>query len=91
VLGRRYTNMESHIDEDLLRRISKLTGGHYFRAQTGKGLERIFDTIDELETSKIETTIYTDYEELAAPWMWVGLALLILESLLAATVYRVLP
>lgn len=89
--GRRYTHIETHIDEELLRDISELTGGQYFRAESGESLQRIFDVIDELETSRIETTVYTDYQQLAAPWMWLALALLFLDSLLGATIHRVLP
>ncbi len=91
ILGRRYTQIETHIDEELLRQMSALTGGQYFRAQTGEGLQRVFDVIDELETSKIETTVYTDYQQLAGPWMWAGLFFLLVESLLGATLARVLP
>lgn len=91
ILGRRYTQIETRIDEDLLRQVSELTGGQYFRAQSGEGLQRIFDTIDELEKSEIETEVFTNYQSLAAWWMIPGLLLLLLETVLAATVFRVLP
>ncbi|HKK69980.1 MAG TPA: VWA domain-containing protein [Candidatus Krumholzibacteria bacterium] len=91
ILGRRYTQIETRIDEDLLRQVSELTEGQYFRAQSGEGLQRIFDTIDELEKSEIETEVFTNYQSLAAWWMIPGLLLLLLETVLAATLFRVLP
>ena len=91
ILGRRYTQVETHIDEELLEQVSELTGGQYFRAQSGEGLQRIFATIDELEKTEIETEVFTNYQALAAWWIVPGLLLLLLEALLAATVYRVIP
>jgi len=91
VLGRRYTQIETQIDEDLLKRVAEQTGGQYFRARSGEGLARIFELIDELETSRIETTIYTNYHQLSGYFLFPALILLLLESLLAVTLYRVLP
>lgn len=91
VLGRRYTQIKTQIDEALLRKISKQTGGQYFRARSGEGLAQIFDVIDSLEKSKVETTIYTDYRQLASLFLLPAIALLVLEMILSATIYRVLP
>lgn len=91
VLGRRYTQIETHIDEELLRQVSDLTGGQYFRARSGEGLQRIFDTIDRLEKTELETVVYTNYEHLATPWVLAGLLALIAHTLLGATFFRVHP
>ena len=91
ILGRRYTQIETRIDEELLQQVSEMTGGQYFRAQSGDGLARIFETIDALEKTEIETEVFTNYQSLAAWWILPGLLLLALESLLAATLFRVLP
>lgn len=91
ILGRRYTTIETHIDEDLLRQVSKQTGGQYFRAESGEGLERIFEVIDELEKTELETLRFTNYHILTAWFLVPGLLLLTIEALLAATLYRVLP
>lgn len=91
ILGRRYTQIETRIDEELLQQVSDLTGGQYFRAQTGEGLARIFETIDALEKTEIETEVFTNYQSRVVWWIVPGLLLLMLESLLAATLYRVLP
>ena len=56
--------MDVEIDEDLLREISKITGGKYFRAENVEALTRIYEEIDQMEKSKIEVTDYVSYEEL---------------------------
>lgn len=91
VLGRRYTQIETHIDEALLKRLAAETEGQYFRAQSSGALERIFEMIDQLEKSKVETTVYTEYRQLAGLFLLPALVLLVIESLLSATVLRVLP
>ena len=91
ILGRRYTQIETKIDEELLREVSARTGGQYFRAQSGEGLVEIFELIDELERTEIETIVYTNYSSLAHWWILAGLILLFLETVLNASALRVLP
>jgi Ca-activated chloride channel family protein len=91
ILGRRYTQIETKIDETLLREVSARTGGQYFRAQSGEALQEIFQLIDDLERTEIETIVYTNYSSLAHWWILAGLILLLLETVLAASALRVLP
>ena len=91
ILGRRYTQIETKIDETLLREVSARTGGRYYRARSGEGLQEIFPFIDELERTEIETIVYTNYSSLAHWWILAGLILLLLETVLAASALRVLP
>ena len=73
------------------RRIADLTGGLYFRAENTRGLQEIYDTINELERSTIEVRTFTRYEELAA-WLIVPAVLLLgLEALLRRTLLRTIP
>ena len=51
--GIQYQNMKTEIDEDLLRQISDLTDGQYFRATNKQTLTKIYEQIDQLE-KKIE-------------------------------------
>ena len=64
--------------------------GHIY-SQSAEGLQRIFDQIDELERTEMETTVYTNYQQLGGYFVLPGFLLLLLQSLLAATVYRVVP
>jgi len=90
-LGTRLQRHRVELDEALLREIAESTGGRYFRATDSAGLQEIFDTIDELEKTVIESRIRVLYSELFRFTLVPGLALLLLERLLAATRLRRLP
>ena len=79
------------IDEDTLREIAAKTGGRYFRAQDAQGLARVYEEIDALEKTKIESLRHTRYREhfaaLAAP----ALVLVWMELAAAWTVARRAP
>lgn len=83
--GRRvYNRVLMPIDDALLTRIAETTGGRHFRARDAGQLKDIFEEIDRLERTEIELTEYTQYDELFLPIAAAGLALLLLERLLAA-------
>ncbi len=44
-----YIKVEVKIDEPLMKKISEMTEGKYFRAQNSKELEKVFSTIDQEE------------------------------------------
>jgi len=50
----------SHLDENLLRKISEQTKGNYYRATNNNSLTEILFTINKLEKGKIEETRYKD-------------------------------
>ena len=86
--GKQYQNMEVKIDEPLLKEISKMTGGKYFRATSNKKLAAIYEEIDALEKSKIEVTAFKRYSELFYVFaMWAGI-LLVIEMMLRFTYFR---
>jgi Ca-activated chloride channel family protein len=71
-----YGFTEVEIDEALLQEIALKTGGQYFRATDMKSLEAIYNEIDRLERSKIESTAVKRYEERFHKWLWTALLLL---------------
>ena len=89
--GFRYEVLPVEIDEELLTEIAQSTGGRYFRAKDAEALARIFRQIDELETTPIRVTRYARYEEQTAALVVLGLAALVLELGLAATVSTRVP
>jgi Ca-activated chloride channel family protein len=91
VFGRRYVDVEVQIDETSLQKIAGVTGGKYFRAVDKDSLERIFRTIDGLEKSKISVKSYTHYNEVFAYFLWPGLGLILMESILSHSRFRKLP
>ena len=79
------------IDEDLLRKIAKTTGGRYFRATEKTSLEEIYDEIDQLEKTKTESFSYMEWIERFPGLVFAAAALLIIETLLLATRFQKLP
>jgi len=91
VWGRRYVNVPTDIDEDVLREISRITGGRYFRAKTEGMLAEVYATIDELEKTKVEVKHFTSYTELGPRFAMAALIIALVELLLGATVLRRIP
>ena len=79
------------IDEDMLESVAQKTGGQYFRATNKQALRDIYQEIGELEKTKVETRIYTDYEERYAIFLWPAFVLVFLEILLSTTRLRRFP
>jgi len=86
-----YQTIQADIDEDTRQAIAKKTGGKYYRADNTETLRKIYDDIDRLETTEVETKKYVQIEELLAWAVWPGLGFLLLELLLGNTVWRKLP
>jgi len=91
VFGRRLVSVEVDIDEVTLRKIADLTGGEYFRATDRQELVEIYDRIDKLEKSKVESETFVEYSERFAWFILPALGLFILELGLAETVLRETP
>ncbi len=79
------------IDEEALRAIAAATDGAYFRATDTRSLRGIYDTIDQLETSTAEVSVFLHREELYRSALLPGLVLLLLHLLLSQTLLRRLP
>jgi Ca-activated chloride channel family protein len=79
------------IDENLLKQISEITGGKYFRATSNRKLAEIYEEIDKLEKTKVEVTSYRHAKELFFFWALGGLILLLTEFSLEKFYLRKLP
>lgn len=62
--GSRVVNPSADLDEDTLRSIADQTGGRYFRARDAKGLEKIYEILDELEPVESDVEIIRPVDEL---------------------------
>lgn len=92
MFGNKTTVMaDVEIDEELLREISSMTGGKYYRAVNDEALREIYAEINELETSEVQVTNYQTYEELFLMWVVLGLLCLGLEFLFDKVVLNRLP
>jgi len=89
--GVQYQDFEVKIDEGLLKEISSMTGGKYFRATDNKKLHEIYREIDRLEKSKIEINEFAKRQD---EYFWFAIAaaiFLALELFLRFTVLRTIP
>jgi Ca-activated chloride channel family protein len=89
--GVQMQEMKVQIDEGLLKRIAKETGGEYFRATNNSSLEKIYKQIDQMEKTKVEITSFKQYAELFYPFALIALALFLVEIVLRYTLFKSLP
>ncbi len=80
--------MPVEIDENLLQKISKETGGKYFRATNNASLETIYGEIDKLEKTKVEISSFKQYAELFFPFAMAAIVCLLAEMILRYTIFR---
>ena len=87
----RYDIARVEIDENLLREIAQNTNGRYFRATNQEELQDIYDLIDELEKTEIETTVVKRYQEQFRYFALAAAFLILLEIIMRYTVLRAIP
>jgi Ca-activated chloride channel family protein len=76
---------EDSVDEPTMRRIAEATGGRYFRATDVDGLVSIYEEIDRLETTRMETPARVAYREWFLVLMIPAIVALAAEQSLTAT------
>ena len=76
------------IDEDTLQKIAQMTGGKYYRADNARNVQAIYAEIDKLEKTEAEIKKFAQHDELFAWVISPGLALLLVEIVLAAHMLR---
>lgn len=91
LFGTRYVRLPSEIDEESLTRIAAITGGRFYRATESAALAAIFETIGELEKTRVETREYTEFSDRAPVFLWSALGLMVVQLLLAEMRWRSLP
>jgi len=73
----------SKLNEIMLQQIASNGNGIYVRATTGRdGLSRIFEEINQLQKSEIETQMFSEYEDRFQYFLAIGLIFLLLEFFL---------
>lgn len=89
--GTRLLKVETQIDEKMLDRIARETGGAYFRAQDEKALRGIFREIDRMETTEIQVEHFTHYEERYFWFLWPALFVLLMELVWTNLIFVKIP
>lgn len=78
-------------NEGLLQMLAQTTGGQYFHATDENALQKVYDSINSLEKSKIQVTSYNRFTDEYFPWIMAALGMLILEMILRYTVLKKFP
>jgi Ca-activated chloride channel family protein len=73
----------SELNKQLLYVIAKETGGQFFEARNPQQLRKIYDHIDQLEKTKIETPLFNDKYDWFIPFVWICIACMAAELMLA--------
>jgi len=83
-----FQNQPVEIDELLLKKIAKDTGGRYFRATSNSKLQAIYDEINKMEKTVTEELKFENFDELFRNWVLIALVFLLLEFVLSKTVFK---
>ena len=86
--GSRVVNPSADLDEDTLRTIAERTGGRYFRARDAKGLEKIYEILDELEPVESDVEIIRPVDELFYWPMGMAYVLALMAALVSIRPFR---
>ena len=85
-----FTEVEVKIDEPVLREIAQTTGGKYFRATSNQSLEEVYEEINQLEKSELQSSKLYNYEEYFRIFLWIALGVLLLDAVLRWVFYKFL-
>jgi len=92
MFGRKvYQMVPVDVDETTLQKIAAKTGGKYYRADNAEKFQKIYAEIDKLEKTEASVKKYTQFTELFPWFVAAGLAILLVEFVLAQTALRRLP
>lgn len=86
-----YDYVDVDIDDVTMTKISKLTGGKYFRATDRESLEKTYKEIDQLEKTIISEKSFTNKAEHFLPLAIAAAICLLLEFLLKRFVFNAVP
>jgi len=89
--GIQYQDVEVKIDEKTLQDIATITDGKYFRAKNNSTLKKVYEDIDLLEKSKIETIEFNNKSEEFLLFGIASLCFLIVAFLLNITYLKRIP
>jgi len=71
------------LDEGMLQKIAEAGKGAYVRANNAQvGLNNLFDEVNKMEKSELETQTYADYDDKFQYFIGLGLFLILLDFLI---------
>lgn len=84
-------SMQSSLDAKSLAELARLGHGSFFRAADRGSLQEAYAKIDELEKTRITTTMHWETWELFSRWVWLAMALVVVAWTLERTWLRRTP
>lgn len=91
IFGETLQYQKVEMDETLLRNIAQETGGTAFLASDTDTLRRIYDEIDRLEKTKVESKKYHDYDDLMIWFAAAALLVMMMELLWSCSRWQKIP
>jgi Ca-activated chloride channel family protein len=79
------------VDEALMRQMSALSGGQYYRVSDETALRNVYREIAALEKARVGSRGFIETHDATLPFVAIGAGLLVLELLLATTLFRRTP
>ncbi|MBM3893579.1 VWA domain-containing protein [Candidatus Dependentiae bacterium] len=79
---------QTRVNVPLLKTIAEKTGGEFFLAHNPKEMRTVYEKIDKLEKTEIQTDIFHTFYEAFAYFIWLFLALFFFELLLRISIWR---
>lgn len=89
--GTQRMQVSAGADTRVLKGVAEATGGIFREAGDAQALRSVYQEIDRLEKTSVESISYTDYDERFGPWAAAGGMLVALELTLASLVFRRAP
>lgn len=86
-----YDLSQMTLDEDTLKKIANITGGQYFKATDTEMLQKIYNTINQLEKSKMKIKEYGKINELYIYLLPIAIIIFLLEIILSNTILAKIP
>jgi Ca-activated chloride channel family protein len=76
------------VNRQLLTAIADQTGGQFFLARNPQDMRTIYDTIDQLETVKYETPVFSKQYDISAPLCIAAVMILLISVICSTFVWR---
>jgi len=90
--GQVFVNMRGGgVDREMLTSIANQTGGVFGETNDANSLRKVYQRIDRMEKSEVESVRFLDYREMFTPWLLAAMGLLAMEVVLGCTVFRRIP
>ena len=91
VFGKRLVKMAEDLDEPALQEIARLTQARYFRVTGAGKFKEIYDQIDSMEKTNVETETQSSVDDFYLSFLFTSMALLFSALVLKSTVWRTVP